>query len=407
MGTLDAVDALGRPELQRLWEAARRRLERNGRRITSNALELTELTDAELTGICALLGRRRPASNRLRVSLTELDSTLRASSAQGGLMDVLEALSGPVADRLAQRADERQHKAELWRAAEAHPLAQSEAVAYWLATIRQRGRLMRLAPGDPVELLVAALDCLAWLIANRAANVAQPIPLPALAAARLGNAHGLDPEMPLGALVADAVATMSGSTDVRSTWLGFGVQLDSVSASALAYQLPAHRGTIADAARANAEPLRITGRMLDRGLGLDIRPGDVVWVCENPSIVTLAADRLAAASRPLVCLEGMPSSVTGLLLSEIRHLGATLRVHTDFDFGGIAIMGHVTSRHGAEPWRMSRADYVAALDRPTTELEQRIGTTAWDPELSEAMNLHRRAAHEEAIVDILLADLAR
>jgi uncharacterized protein (TIGR02679 family) len=406
MGTVDAVDALGRAELQRLWEAARRRLERNGRSITSSAIELTELTDAELEGICALLGRRRPAGNRLRVSLTELDATLQASRAQAGLIEVLEALSGPVVDRLAQRADERQHRAELWRLAEAHPLARSEAVTQWLSSIRQRGRLTRLTAGDPTDLLLAALDCLAWLIADRATNLAQPIPLSALAAARLGNAHGLDPETPLGTLVGDAVAMLSGSSEARSTWLSFGVQVDTVSTSALTYQLPAHRGSVAEAARVGAEPLRVTSRMLDRGFGLDIRPGDVVWVCENPSVVTLAADRLAASCRPLVCLEGMPSSVTGLLLSELRQLGATLRVHTDFDFGGVAIMGHLTTRHRAEPWRMSRADYLAALDRPTTELEQRIGATAWDPELAEAMNHHQRAVHEEAIFDLLLADLA-
>ncbi len=408
MDTGDALELLGRPELERLWAAARRRLEGNGAALTTTPIVLDDLTDDEVTAICALLAQRRPAGNRLRVTLANLDAALRASSARCGLIETLEVLSGgPVIDRRARRADQRQQVTDLWRTAAAHPAAASEPVERWLASVRQRGRLTRLGVDDPAELLRVALDCAGWLITHQAANIDQPVPLPVLATGRLGDAHGLDPETPLGVLLADAVLTLSGAADVRSAWLSFGVQLDRVSSSALTYLLPGRPGTVVAAARASAEPLRITSRMLERDPGLLLEPGDVVWLCENPAIVSLAADRLGAGCGPLVCLEGMPSSVTGLLLTQLVQLGAVLRVHTDFDLGGVAIMNHVTARHGAAPWRMGCADYLAAAQGASIELEQVIGATPWDPDLSPAMNHQRRAVHEEAIADQLLADLAR
>ena len=402
-----ALDALAQPELGPLWESARRRLERNGRTITGSPIELTGLSDAEVSSICALLSRRRPADNNLRVRLAAVDDTLRASRVSVGLIEALEALSGPVIDRRAESADARDRQGDLWTAAELHPAARSKAIAQWLASVRRRGRLTRLGVDDPSAVLTTALDFLKRLTIDGHPAGTNPLPLAAVAADALGDAHALDPETPLGGLVVDAVVALSGSADPRSAWRSFGVELDSVSASALCYMLPGEAGSIVQAAWSMAEPLRITGRMLDHGVGLDVRPGDVVSICENPSIVMIAADRLGAGCGPLVCLEGMPSMVTSRLLVELRRLGATLRVHADFDFGGIAIMNHVAARHCAEPWLMGTTDYLAALERPSTGLDRTIGVTAWCPELSRAMNAHRRAVHEEAIVEVLLATLAR
>ena len=131
----------------------------------------------------------------------------------------------------------------------------------------------------------------------------------------------------------------------------------------------------------------------------------MVSVCENPSIVMAAADRLGAACGPLVCVEGMPSSVTSRLLVQLRQQGANLRVHADFDFGGIAITNHLVSRHDAVPWLMSRDDYIAAVEGPSTTLDRTIGPTSWDPGLSLVMNARRRGVHEEAVVDALVASL--
>lgn len=397
---------LARPELARLWNAARSRLERNGRTITASPMILEHLTDAEVVAVCGVLARRRPAANEIRVSLTELDAALLSNGAGRGLIDTIEAITGPVIDRRAQRADQRDRRTALWDVANRHPASLDPDVRAWLDSLRRRGRLTRLAVDDPATVLTVALDSVGWLIERRAAGPAS-LPLPAVAAQLFGDAHALDPDTPLGILLDDAIGTLCGSTDSRDAWQSFGVQLDTVNSSALTYMLPGAAGTAADAARQMAEPLRVTHRMLTRGFGLDVQHGDVVWVCENPAIVSLAADYLGHACQPLVCLDGMPAAVTRLLLANLRTHGAELRVHADFDYGGIAITTHVTSRLGSHPWRMGREDYLAVLDAPSTELRQTISATPWDADLAHAMNVHRRAIHEEAIYESLLADLRR
>ena len=56
-----AVRGLDRPELMRLWSIARKRLERNGRAITTGSILLEDLTDGEVVAVCGVLARRRPA----------------------------------------------------------------------------------------------------------------------------------------------------------------------------------------------------------------------------------------------------------------------------------------------------------------------------------------------------------
>ena len=80
-------------------------------------------------------------------------------------------------------------------------------------------------------------------------------------------------------------------------------------------------------------------------------------------------------------------------------------MHADLDVGGVAIVSHVVERFVAVPWRMGTSDYLAAIAGPTTPVGQPIGATPWDPELADAMNRHRVGVHEEAIFDVLLADL--
>lgn len=403
----ETTGVLGVSELRALWQSARSRLERNGRTITSSPIQLHDLSDADVSSVCALLSRRRPPTNTVRVSLADLDAALRASGVGLGLIDALEATGGPIIDRRARRTEDRGRVADLWMAANAHPAARSDEVTQWLASVRRRGRLTRLGADDPAALLTAALNLIHRLTTDGRAASGGPRPLAAIAADTLGDAHALDPETPLGALVVDAVLALSGSTDLRAAWRTFGVDLDNISASALCFMLPGKVGSVLDAGCATAEPLRITGRMLDRGLGLDVQPGEIVSICENPSIVMMAADRLDSACRPLVCLEGMPSAVTGRLLGELTRRGARLRVHTDFDFGGISIMNHVINRYGATSWLMSTDDYVAAIQRRSIGLERTVGATPWDPDLSSTMNTHRRAVHEEVIEDVLIDSLSR
>ena len=48
----------------------------------------------------------------------------------------------------------------------------------------------------------------------------------------------------------------------------------------------------------------------------------------------------------------------------------------------------------------------AARSGPSSDLIGSVAATPWDPALRESMITHRRAVHEEAIIDVLLADLA-
>jgi len=398
------ISELDRPELARLWQAARRRLERNGLKITTSPMQLGDLGDAEIAAICALLSERRPSGNAVRVSLARLDTILRNSPAGVGVVEVLEALDGSIDDRQARRSAERATRDGTWDAAHTHRAALDPEVQEWLASVRRRGRLTRLGIIDPAGSLLTALNCVEWLMAHRPTT--SPAPLAVISAQLFGDAHALDGDTAVGTLVWDAVTSISRIEMPREAWRSFGVQLDDVSTSALVYMIPGEPGSLLDAASAGAEPIRVTHRMLDRGLGLAVRPGDIVSVCENPAIVMLAADRLGFACSPLICLEGQPSGATSQLLASVRRAGATLRVHTDFDLGGVAIASHMIQRFEASPWRMGRDDYLLALEGPTTDLAQQIGAIAWDPTLSDVMNAHRRAVHEESVAATLLADLS-
>jgi len=137
-----------------------------------------------------------------------------------------------------------------------------------------------------------------------------------------------------------------------------------------------------------------------------VSPSQRVWVCENPAVVDVAATELGRACAPLICTDGMPGGVAWTLLDRLRACGAELRVHADFDAGGIRIAAAVMQRSGALPWRFDSAAYEAARSGPSSDLIGSVAATPWDPALHEAMITHRRAVHEEAIIDFLLADLA-
>ncbi len=136
--------------------------------------------------------------------------------------------------------------------------------------------------------------------------------------------------------------------------------------------------------------------------------GRVVFVCENPNIVAIAADRWGAACAPLVCTEGMPAAAQCVLLTQLVDAGATLRYHGDFDWPGIHIANHVVKSFGATPWRMGADDYVAGVRSiPPKERdlpESEVGA-AWDESLAVKMRSYGLAIEEEAIAATLMEDL--
>ena len=131
------------------------------------------------------------------------------------------------------------------------------------------------------------------------------------------------------------------------------------------------------------------------------RPGEVVHACENPQVLQQLA--AAGVDRPVICTSGNPAAAGLLLLNRV-----IVRYHGDFDWPGIAIARRIITR-GATPWRLGHDDYLEATARLPADhrlaLTGRPETTPWDARLQTVMTATDVAVHEEAIVDLLLADL--
>jgi uncharacterized protein (TIGR02679 family) len=89
----------------------------------------------------------------------------------------------------------------------------------------------------------------------------------------------------------------------------------------------------------------------------------------------------------------------------------TFAYHGDFDWPGIAIAARFMRRYPAEPWQFTATHYRDAVARtarrgtPRHPLTGRAADSPWDPALAAAMTESGVAVHEEALVELLLADL--
>jgi uncharacterized protein (TIGR02679 family) len=211
-------------------------------------------------------------------------------------------------------------------------------------------------------------------------------PLAALAATYAGgDAHALDRDRPLGRLVAAALFALeqaaprdpTSADEWRALWARVGISCDELSCTALALGLRPHRlarGYLAGRLRAAAR----VGRPLVLTLAeLRTEPprlaGEVLFVCENPSIVAGAAGALGAHCPPLLCTAGWPNTAVAAVLDAAERAGMEILAHADSDPAGAAIVARVLRRARARPWR---------------SVDAACGT------------------HEESLLDELLEDLA-
>jgi uncharacterized protein (TIGR02679 family) len=136
--------------------------------------------------------------------------------------------------------------------------------------------------------------------------------------------------------------------------------------------------------------------------------GCEVFMCENPTVLSEAERRLGAACPPLVCADGQFTTACLQLLEALVSGGCEIRVHGDFDGGGLHIVSRAMQTIGAEPWRYDVAAYRQAVATvPTTQLSSRAPREL-DPQLRElaaAIGADGCAVHEEALLDVLLDDL--
>jgi uncharacterized protein (TIGR02679 family) len=193
----------------------------------------------------------------------------------------------------------------------------------------------------------------------------------------------------------------------REVWARAGVLVNELARPALFLNLPATTGM--EGLPSVGEPAYLSLRRLVRRPPPWSVAGCRVFVCENPEIIAIAADRLGAACAPLVSTDGMPAAAQRTLLDQLAAAGARLLYHGDYDWPGIAIGNFVMRRWSAQPWRFGVADYRAAVTRaPTTQIRDLDIATievSWDSQLGAAMREHGLAVAEEAVVDSLLGDL--
>lgn len=139
---------------------------------------------------------------------------------------------------------------------------------------------------------------------------------------------------------------------------------------------------------------------------VEVVPGMVVYVFENPRIVEAAADRGIQAA--MIAGNGNPATAVTTLIAQLQATGGVVRYHGDFDAAGIAICARLHAA-GIAPWRMAADDYQKALDRsvmagiPLDRDPHACGPTPWDNGLGAVFNADRRVVHEELLVDDLLA----
>ncbi|MEU9456617.1 TIGR02679 family protein [Streptomyces sp. NPDC048277] len=394
---------LGDPGLAWLLERVRQRMTA-GRPLTGT-VTLAGPDDLQRRAAERLLGRPPSAGRSLTVRLDTVDEVLRRSGVSpDGLETAVVALTGPVVPR----AEIRDRLAGAWEEALAPLAAVNAELADWAGRIREDGLVRRLArtPEAAGPLVTAAVRALRALPAD------PPMSRAAFAALRLTGAHALDEGTPLATLVLSGIRALTGFPDGagaewrREAWASAGLLKDDVSSTALTLNL---RGTPAlDWMADEGEPAVLTLRSLTRRTanGIMTATGDV-HVCENPAVLSAAADTLGPACPPMVCLQGQPSAAALTLLRGLSARGAVLLHHADFDWGGVRIATALGRVAPWRPWRYEAADYRAAA-AGVSEPQYLTGTAAatpWDPGLAAAMTEHGLRVEEESILDALLSDL--
>jgi uncharacterized protein (TIGR02679 family) len=387
-------------ELDPLWARVRVRLEARGPGCRGR-VPLPNLSSSGKLALKSLLGR--PLGKT--VDLAAVEAGLARLGIGDDLALALSKLGHDVSGEGARRRANRAERKEVRNAARGIACQWPEPWApKWIDEVIRVGILRGFDREQARGLLRQVRAVVDHLEQDRPA----PISRVDLAARVLGSAHALDNGTRVEAAVARAIAFKLGPAGRRDLWAQAGVHFDLTSVPALTWRLPlADRcglSNVAASALNAGIPLHLSRFALEAH-PVDVESGSRVLVVENPRIVEAAAQR--QASTPIVSTNGSPSSTVLLLLTQLLEAGADLRYHGDFDTAGFAICERMM-RLGLAPWRMSTADYRAALAAADVEcavLPRETlapGATPWDPALQQEFGEERRIVHQERLLPGLI-----
>jgi uncharacterized protein (TIGR02679 family) len=413
-GAAATVDAervqqiLGASELGWLVERIRIRLER-GEPI-DGTVTLVGATTAQRKAASRLLGHSLHRGTSLSVPLPEVESMLSRSGVAPSLHAAVEALSGPVRHRAAERATEVKRWEQSLAAARRSRLSPMPWYGAFLDQIGRDGTLTRLVRREEGDLLRQAVAVLEKLPGG---SEPAGLLLADLAESVTGSAKGLS-DTPLAGLVLRALAFREdapqpvGRDEERALWTAVGVVADDLASQVLVLNIRAGGEPLGrwltEAAEAG-EPFRVTLHQLTT---MQVIPWAIdIYVCESSAVLRAAASQLGAASAPLICTEGEPSVACRRLLHSAVATSTRLHWHNDFNWHGLRTTAAAIRRLDAEPWLMSGADYRLGLESGGSEpLRGQPSHSPWDSRLAELMRSAGRAVPEERLLPVLLGALA-
>lgn len=413
------IRRLGGTELAGLRQRMRRHFERHGRAPERTGFHLTNLSAVEYEALALLIGLPPRSTQSVRIDIAQFDAALQDAGMANSLHEALEMLDGPIVNRAAAKAELQSRWSSITDGPGLHP-----SLCAWLRGSSAVGLLKRVSKQEPQT---------AHLLLKQAHAVMQRLPAQGLtraqlAADELGNAHALDTGQAVATVVLAALQHGSSTDEqeqspseeatevadgarrpserVRDIWARAGVLVNELARPALFLNLSVR--TQSNALAAPGEPGYLSLRRLLRTPPAWDVADQIIYVCENPNIVSIAADRLGAACAPLVCTDGMPAAAQRVLLKQLSDAGAQLRYHGDFDWAGIHIANNVMKLCRCTPWRFGSEHYLQALETAPPkdrDLEETQIAASWDRTLTEAMQSHGMAIAEEAVASLLVNDL--
>lgn len=396
---MDPIDRLP-AALAPVWKAVHARLSSG---LPVSRVRVGPLDSEQQTAVADLLGLARFPGQYPNIVLAQLDETLR-EVVGAEAREVVARLVGPIGNRAEDRRKAAEARAGLWDWLDSHPVVAAQpALRSWTSSVRRAGLIDSSVERTRLEL-ERSLRVLSEL-------PAAGVPLPVFADSVLDATHALDDGTRTASLVLKALTAIydvpppTDAPERRALWERAGIADDELSSTVLVagLQIPGDHvvGRILQACRDAGTAAVLTLQQL-RATRLAAAPS-TVWVFENPSVLALALARFGSSCPPLVCTSGWPSSAGVALLKQLAQKGTTLYYHGDFDGDGLRIAANVVARTGAKPWRMTSADYLAAVaDGPPVG---RVAPAPWDAELAIHMEEQGKTVPEERVADSLLAEI--